>query len=65
MALLNQTTNYFSDMAVVDERLKRLERAYEEISKLLTALSMDIKLIMKGDENNGKCTSANEGTLRK
>lgn len=48
MATLNQTPSYFSDMAVVDERLKRLERAYEEISRLITGLSMDIKIITNG-----------------
>ena len=39
---------YFSDMAVVDERLTKLEKGYEEISQLLTSLSIDIKHIIGG-----------------
>ena len=45
---------YFSDMKIVDERLTKLEKGYEEISKLLTGLSMDLKLITNGGKSNGK-----------
>lgn len=53
MATLNHTPSYFSDMRIVDERLTKLEKSYEEIFKLLTGLSMDIKLIANGGNNNG------------
>ena len=43
---------YFSDMKIVDERLTKLEKGYEEISQLLTSLSIDIKHIIGG--SNGK-----------
>lgn len=42
---------YFSDMQVVDSRLTKLEKGYEEISKLLTGLSMDLKLITNGGKS--------------
>ena len=44
---------YFSDMKIVDERLTKLEKGYEEISKLLTGLSMDLKLITNGGKASG------------
>lgn len=44
---------YFSDMKIVDERLTKLEKCYEEIFKLLTGLSMDLKLITNGGKTNG------------
>lgn len=54
MATLIPKPNYFSDMRIVDERLTKLEKGYEEISKLLTGLSMDIKLIANGGINGIK-----------
>lgn len=39
---------YFSDMKIVDERLKKLEKSYEEILKLLTGLSTNLELIASG-----------------
>lgn len=45
------TPAYFYDMKIVDERLKKLEKGYEEISKLLTGLSMDLKLITNGGKS--------------
>lgn len=49
MATLNQMPNYFADMKVVDSRITKLEKGYEEISQLLTSLSIDIKHIIGGN----------------
>lgn len=40
--------SYFYDIKVLDERLIKLEKGYEEISQLLTSLSIDIKRIIGG-----------------
>ena len=45
---------YHADMQIVDNRLTKLEKAYEEISQLLTGLSMDIKLIAAGGKSGIK-----------
>lgn len=45
-------TGYLLDMRIVDERLTKLEKAYKEISNIMTNLSMDIKLIIKGVKEN-------------
>lgn len=47
-------SGYLSDMKIVDERLTKLEKGYEEISKLLTGLSMDLKLITNGGKSGVK-----------
>lgn len=39
-------------MKIIDERLTKLEKAYAEISNIMTNLSMDIKLIIKGVKEN-------------
>lgn len=54
MAVLNMMTNYFADMEIVDKRLKKLEKGYEEISKLLEGLSADISNITNGGKTSGK-----------
>lgn len=45
---------YFSDMEIVDSRITKLEKGYEEISQLLTSLSIDIKHIIGGKTNGIK-----------
>lgn len=45
--------SYFTDMAIVDERLSKLEEGYSEIIKLLECLSADINNITNGGNNNG------------
>lgn len=44
------TPAYWSDMEVVDKRLTKLEKCYEEISQLLASLSIDIKHIIGGSD---------------
>lgn len=58
------TPAYFYDMKIVDERLKKLEKGYEEISKLLTGLSMDLKLITNGGKSSGVKEKPNKSSKR-
>ena len=51
-------TNYFADMEIVDKRLKKLEKCYEEISKLLEGLSADISNITNGGSNGKQKVSS-------
>ena len=66
MAVLNTMTNYFADMKIVDERLTKLEKGYEEISKLLKGLSMDLKLITNGGKSSSeqKVSSSTQSSNR-
>lgn len=63
---MEMTPAYWSDMKIVDERLKKLEEGYDKIIKLLTGLSMDLKLITNEDKisSEKKISSSTQSSNR-
>lgn len=47
------TPAYFSDMAIVDSRLTKLEKDYDKIIKLLNDLTNELSKINGGNGGNG------------
>lgn len=56
---------YFSDMKIVDERLKKLEKDYSKIIKLLNDLTNDLSKINGGGGKSGVKEEAKQGRKSK
>ena len=56
---------YFSDMKIVDERLKKLEKDYDKIIKLLNDLTNELSKINGGSGGNGIKEEVKQGRKSK
>lgn len=61
---MEMTPAYWSDMKIVDERLKKLEEGYDKIIKLLNDMTSDLSKINGGGGNSGIKEETKQGRKR-